>query len=117
MIIRPKTNCLDCLSFTFIYKTPIDTHHCLECECLVEAKHIENILNAFILYNSKILPSYKVLKCLKCEGNDSLHFGSNIKNAIYCSSCDYYLHATHLCDIIANKHKTILLEKSFNFSF
>ena len=82
-------------------------------------KPIDNILEAFSAYmsNLKILPSYKKLKCIRCGNNGSLLLSSGVEGALYCNDCYHYLHVTHLCDVAANKYKTILMEKSFNLSF
>jgi hypothetical protein len=119
MILQPKCSCLDCRSYSFVYNSILDLHKCLECDSKVQMKPIDSILDAFKSYNANIaiVPKYTKLHCLKCNTAGSLQFKNYINDTVFCPLCDYYLYMTSLCDVMTNKYKTLLLEKSFNTFF
>ena len=118
---QPRSTCLECKSYSFVYSSIVNLHKCLECDQKVQNRLIDNIVTAFSVFRSNnppmLIPKYNSIFCISCLQPGGISFKDQYFFASHCVLCDYSVSISFLHDALVAAYSTKLIETTYNTKY
>ena len=118
---QPMCSCLECKFYGLVYSSIANVYKCFECKAEVQARHIEQIIEAYGVYRSSnppmLIPNYNAIFCISCLNKGGLSFKNFVIDSVFCEKCKYDIPLFYLYDAMVSAYRTKLFEKTYNMQY
>jgi hypothetical protein len=118
---QPRSTCLECKNYSFVYSSIFDVHKCIECQANVLSKHVEGIVAAFSVFKSNnppiLIPNYNAIFCISCLQCGGIAFRETYSAISACSLCKFSIPINYLHDALVAAYSTKLIETTYNSKY